>query len=173
MPLPLLGIAAGGALLKGLGGFFGNKGKQKKETAAAQEADRANRATFDQNEQARQQALRSLLGSMGGRGINLNTDPGALETRQFTGPNQERVARAGGGSMLASALLGGAGDLALGAAQGMQQDRLLSPGQPVGAAGSAVDVDSLQRMADEAGVSPQEISDLIQEMLADRSAGRG
>lgn len=168
MVLPVLGLAAGGALLKGLGSFFGGKSKQKKETTAAQEADRANRATFDQNEQARQQALRSLLGSMGGRGIQLNTDPGALQTRQYTGPNQEKVARAGGGFALASSLLGGAGDLAMGAAQAGQMDDFLSAGQPVGAAGSSVDIDSLQRMATEAGVSPQEISDLIAEMMADR-----
>jgi hypothetical protein len=168
MPLPILGLAAGGALLKGLGSIFGGKSKAKKETAAAQEADRANRATFDQGEQARQQALRSLLGSMGSRGIQLNTDPGALQTRQYTGPNQEKVARAGQGWGLASALLGGVGDVALGAAQSGQMDDLLSAGQPVGQGGGGLDIESMSRMAQEAGVSPQEMSDLVQEMLADR-----
>jgi uncharacterized protein YidB (DUF937 family) len=173
MPLPLLGIAAGGALLKGLGSFFGGRSKQKKEDAAAKETDRANRATFDQNEQGRQQALRSLLGSMGSRGIQLNTDPGALQTRQYTGADPTKVTQAGRGSGLAGALLGGLGDLGLGAAQSMQMDNLMSAGQPVGQralgdAGSAFDPATLSAMAAEAGVSEDDVSNLIAEMLADR-----
>jgi hypothetical protein len=170
MPLPLLGIAAGGALLKGLGSFFGGRSKQKKEDAAAKETHRANKAGFDQGEQSRQQALRSLLGSMQGRGINLNTDPGAFETRQYTGGDPSKVTQAGRGSALAGALLGGVGDLGLGAAQSMQQRDILSAGQPVGDDG-VIGGDMIAQMAQEAGVSEDDIRQLIAEQLADRQNG--
>lgn len=162
-PIALAGIGLG---LKALGGLFGQKGKDKREKAAAAETQRANKATFDQNEQARIAQLQTLQNAFGGRGINLGTDPRLMEQRQYVGADPTKVAGVGGGWSALAGLFGGAGDVASGAAQSRQQEQILSAGQPTGGAG--FDLEEFARQAHEAGATPEETAALIRDLMQDR-----
>lgn len=163
-----LALLAAGAGLKALGGLFGKKSKDKKEDAAAKAQFEQGSKAHANSEAARTGGLRSVMAALAGRGINLPIDPSLLETRQYAGPDNREVARAGRGSGLLGSILGGAGDLATSYGAGQQQEDILSAGQPVGEGGGGLDIAQLSKMAEEAGASPEEVSALVAEMMADR-----
>lgn len=161
-------IPAIAAAIKGVGSLLGKKSKDKKEDAAASEMHRSAQATHGQSEASRTAALRTLQAALGGRGINLPIDPVAMQEKPYVGADPRKVAEAGRGSSFWSSLLGGAGDLGLAFGQSQMMNAPTSAGQPVGAAGSGFDVDQISRMAAEAGVGADDVSELLAEMLRDR-----
>ncbi len=171
--LPLL-IGGGAALLRGIGGLFGNRSKSKKEDAAARETQRSNVDTHNQREQRRLAILRTIQGQAGSRGIDFPIDPSLMEARPYTGADPTKVTSAGRGSGLAASILGGLGEFGGDVAQAGQLKGLLSPGQPVGAGGAGVpglDEDTLSQIALEAGVSTEDVKELVNEILAERMGG--
>lgn len=68
---PLL-IAAGGALVKGIGSFFGKKGKQKDDKRAGQAVNSANAKRWQNSEAKRIANLRTLQAAAAARGVPLN-----------------------------------------------------------------------------------------------------
>lgn len=161
---PALLIGGAGALLKGLGGWFGGKSKQKKEEAAAKESDRSARATHAQNEQRRVAGLRTMQAAAASRGVELPIDSSLLEERGYTGADPTKVTGAGKGWGFASSLASGLGGL--GADVG--QASVLSAGQPTGGSVPGFSAEEIATIAQENGVSEQDVVELLLEELHDK-----
>ncbi len=99
-----LTIAAGGALLKGLGSFFGKKSKQKDQKKAAAELNRSGQLQHTNSETKRTANLRTLQAAAAARGVPLNMDPAILETMPYAGLDPTKFV--GGTNLLGGALEG-------------------------------------------------------------------
>ncbi len=164
-PLAAIGIGLGA---KALGGLFGNKSKNKKEDAAAKAQYEQGSKAHANSEAGRTGGLKSIIAAMASRGINMPLDPSLLETRQYAGPDNREAVKAGRGSGLLGSILGGAGDLLQSYGTAQMNEQEMSNTMPVGEGGGGLDVAQLSRMAEEAGATPEEVSALVQEMLADK-----
>lgn len=149
------------AAIKGAGSFFGNKSKQKKESALASEQHRSGVIKHNQAEDSRLASLRTLQAAMAGRGINLPIDPAAFNRKEYAEGDPRKVAEAGRGSAFWGSLLGGVGDIGLAYGQS-QQMQPTSAGQPVGP--ELPSEEELQYMA---GTNP-ETAAIIRQLLESR-----